>query len=40
MAVNSEYRAHRETWESFCRLMTVGTISAVIILAGMAIFLV
>lgn len=39
MAEDAQFRYHRETWDNFCRLMTVTIVLAVIILAGMAKFL-
>ncbi|MBM3602055.1 MAG: aa3-type cytochrome c oxidase subunit IV [Alphaproteobacteria bacterium] len=37
--MDAQYRVHRETWNTFCKLMTWTIIGVVVILGGMATFL-
>ncbi len=39
MATDTQYRVHRDTWNTFCKLMTWTIIGVVVILGGMATFL-
>jgi hypothetical protein len=38
-AHDSELKYHQDTWEGFLKLMTYGAIGVVVLLVGMAIFL-
>jgi hypothetical protein len=40
MTIDLEVQRHQRTWEGFTRLMKYGSIAVIIILAGLAIFVV
>jgi len=39
MTIDAELQRHRQNWIGFTKFMKYGTIAVVIILAGMAVFL-